>query len=213
MRRGAALIKKQHRHWPKHAPGAEIDAAMANFEVGTVKSLKGKANCADAYVHCLKEPLLAVTDVVMHYTHRWMHEKAYFLHKRHHKGFCSTSLVSLLGPELDLVDMIFEFGAGTPLLMACKWLFGLDPRLHFLSPTVVMMLSYQLHSGNPYSVYFFNPLLDYLGRASLCHNLHHAVQKGYYLVVPWPHFFDAEARQIDIHMYNKHMKTHFPSRV
>ena len=51
---GDALIKKR-RYWPKHVPGDEIDAAMADAPVGTVKTLKGKVNGRDAFIHCLKE--------------------------------------------------------------------------------------------------------------------------------------------------------------
>ena len=57
---------------------------------------------------------LAITDLIMHFVHRWMHEQAYFLHKKHHSG--KADLMSFLSARFDLVDLLAEFGAGLPVL-------------------------------------------------------------------------------------------------
>jgi len=154
----------------------------------------------------------AVTaDVFMILAHRWMHEKAYFIHKKHHES--CTSLVSFLFPRIDLLDTLLEFGAGMPLLIVLKKFLGLDPRMHLLTYNIFTLWGFQIHSGNPYAVYFFNPFLDYLARPALFHGLHHAIQKGYYTFLPFSHFLSKENRHKDIELYNKHMKTGFPLSV
>lgn len=150
----------------------------------------------------------AVTEILMHFSHRWMHEKAYFLHKKHHTG--KACVMAFHASDFDLIDLIIEFGAGIPTLIVIKQLLGLGPQIHFLTFNFQVMVSYQLHSGNPYTVYFFNPVLDHFARTALGHNLHHAIQKGHYLGVPWSHFMCANNRQNDIRLYNKHLKTRFP---
>ena len=147
----------------------------------------------------------------MHFTHKWMHEKAYFLHKKHHEG--KSDLVSFSVTFFDLLDMIAEFGAGLPFLLVCKKLLGLDPTIHLLSHHLILLSGFQHHSGNPYAVYLFNPILDYFARPTLCHNLHHAIQNDYHLFVPYSHFFCKKSRHDDIEKYNKHMKTNFPLAV
>ena len=154
---------------------------------------------------------LAITDLMMHFVHRWMHEQAYFLHKKHHSG--KADLMSLLSTSFDLFDLLAEFGAGLPVLLLSKKLLGLDPTIHLLSHNLILLFGFQHHSGNPYAVYLFNPVLDYLARPTLCHNLHHAIQNDYHLFVPYSHFFLPESRHNDIDKYNKHMKTVFPPTV
>jgi len=154
---------------------------------------------------------LAIADFIMHFAHRWMHEKAYFLHKKHHEG--KTDLTSFNSTSFDLLDLILEFGAALPIYLTCKDFLGLDPRIHFLAHSFGLATGIQHHSANPYAVYLFNPLLDYLSRPTLTHNLHHAIQNDYHLFVPWSHFVSPESRHNDIEKYNKQMKTHFPPRV
>ena len=152
---------------------------------------------------------LAITEIMVHFVHRWMHEKAYFLHKKHHH--CGgANIVAYQTVAFDLFDMVLEFGAGIPLLGLLKMQLGLDYRIHFLSHILKLAMGFQSHSGNPYAVYLFNPALDYLARSTLCHNLHHAIQRDYNLFVPYSHFISAENRHKDIHKYNEVMKTQFP---
>ena len=99
--------------------------------------------------------IVVITDAVMFFAHSWMHEKAYFFHKKHHHS--GADLVSFLFPQADLLDALFEFGAGIPLLLAFKKTLGLDPRIHLLTHHAFLLSGFQNHSGNPYAVYFFIP--------------------------------------------------------
>lgn len=107
-----------------------------------------------------------------------------------------------------------EFGAGIPLLIVFKRLcFGPTSKVHFLTYGLVMLKGVQGHSGNPYASYFFVPVLDYLIRPPLAHNLHHVIQSDYYSSKQEVHVCNPEARRKDIDLYNKHLKTQFPRSV
>ena len=66
---GDALIKKR-RYWPKHVPGSEIDAAMADADIGTVRTLQGKVLEQDVYIHCLKEEEYVTKIMSTHGSHQ-----------------------------------------------------------------------------------------------------------------------------------------------
>ena len=162
-------------------------------------------------IWCETMTALLILDVVMHFVHTWMHEKAYFLHKKHHRG--NANVTSFLFPQIDLLDAVSELGAAVPALLAFKKLLGLNPEVHLLTHQLLLLMGFQNHSGNPYSVHLFNPVLDFLGRSTLWHNLHHVVLADYYTFIPHSHFLRSENRRKDIDMYNKHMKTNFPRTV
>ena len=149
-----------------------------------------------------------VLELFAHFGHRWMHEKAYFLHKKHHGQKHNLTVEGTL--HFDHFDVVIEFFAGAPLVIVLKWLLGLSPTVHFFSHALFLVLGMHTHSGNPYTTYFFNPILDLCMRPVLCHNLHHTVQVGYYTQIPFSHLFNKKSRANDIDLYNKHMKTHFP---
>jgi hypothetical protein len=65
-----------------------------------------------------------------------------------------------------------------------------------------------LHSVNPFSVMYFHPLLDACFKGNVTHQLHHALNKGHYLFVPWGHMLPAR-RQADCERYNYVFKTDF----
>lgn len=154
-----------------------------------------------------------ITNIFMMVGHKWLHDKMYFLHKKHHK--VSNKCLMVFGSStFDLLDLVIEFGAGVPgLIIVKKILFGSSSKVHFMTHGLVLLKGFQGHSGNPYSPYFFVPVLDYLVRAPLCHNLHHVIQNDYYSNVPHLHLFNPEARKKDIDLYNKHLKTQFPRSV
>ena len=157
---------------------------------------------------------VVTSHIFMNFWHKWMHEKAYFLHKKHHKA-SNKCLMAFVGQTFDLFDLIIEFGGGVPLFILVKRLcFGPTSKVHFLTYGLFTLKGIQIHSGNPYASFFFVPILDYFVRAPLAHNLHHVIQSNYYTGVPWRHFnFNQEARRKDIGLYNEHMKTHFPRSV
>ena len=139
--------------------------------------------------------------------HRWMHTKSgYFLHKDHHKG---KKKFNGQWHHIGLVDHVFGVDIGFPMLLALKAVLGYEPKVHYLSMMLWIIFAFQNHSMNPYTPYFFNPILDYMLRATVFHNLHHVMQHNYYRTIPWSHLISKSERCKDIDLYNKHLKTHF----
>ena len=89
---------------------------------------------------------LLTIDVVMHFAHTWMHEKAYYLHKKHHRG--NANITSFLFPQVDLLDIVFEFGAAIPALLALKRLLGFSPEVHLLTHHLLFLMGFQSSSSN-----------------------------------------------------------------
>lgn len=147
-------------------------------------------------------------DLVLRVVHKWMHKRAYSLHKKHHKG--KADVMCLHNLDFDLFDSFVEFGLGVVVVILFKHLLGFGANIHLLGFNLAAIMTYQVHSGNPYATALFNPVLDYLSRPTLCHNLHHAIQKTYHEILPFGHFVSAANRRKDIALYNKHMRTSFP---
>ena len=195
-------------------------SALFVFLSGLGMFLSGQLSCESIknpknLLQVLLESIL-VSDVTTHismiFGHKWMHEKAYFLHKKHHKA-SNKCLMSFDATTFDLLDMVIEFGGGVPLLIIFKTLcFGPTSKVHFLTYCLGLLKGIQIHSGNPYASFFFVPILDYLVRAPLAHNLHHVIQSDNYSN-PYSHSFNPEVRRKDIDLYNKHLKTQFPRSV
>ena len=102
--------------------------------------------------------------------HAAMHTKQlYFLHKKHHIGKADMTTIDSF--RFDLLDLVAEFGAGVPLTCLLKYMLCMDPTVHVLSYLLALFAGQNAHAANPYVSYFFNPILDYFARATLCHNL------------------------------------------
>ena len=79
-----------------------------------------------------------------------------------------------------------------------------------------------IHSISPYSIGFFNPILDSILKSNVSHSLHHALNIGHYTVWPWHQLkgvaaYDSRTKQntdgsiaTDMAAYNRVFKTSFP---
>jgi len=123
----------------------------------------------------------------------------------------------------DILDIIVENMIAPVVLLGVKTTFcGASPSLHFLSFILLGVTEMQCHAVCPYSVGFFNPVLDYLMNPNISHQLHHALNMGYYTVWPWHqlkgiyHYDFAEKSNVDgsverdFATYNKVLGTCFP---
>ena len=73
--------------------------------------------------------------------------------------------------------------------------------LHLLAST-----DSNLHSANPYTPAMLNPVTDHFMKATLTHQLHHAVLNDYYVIYPLHHFYKTQ-RDSDVTRYNHMLKT------
>lgn len=84
-----------------------------------------------------------ITNIFMIFGHKWLHDKVYFLHKKHHKA-SNKCLVAFGTSTFDLLDMVIEFGGGVPsLIIAKKLLFNPTSKVHFLTYGLVMLRGFK----------------------------------------------------------------------
>jgi hypothetical protein len=134
--------------------------------------------------------------------HTWMHKKAYHLHKRHHMH--TKDINAFNAAEIDFLDVFLENGIGSLLSVLLLPLFGKT----FLLPAFILFIWHDtgIHSLNPYSPVLMNPVLDYILRPTISHNLHHVLTNSHYLVLPIHHLI-GNGKEKDIQLYNEKMGT------
>lgn len=145
--------------------------------------------------------------VPMHVLHRLMHERWFAMHSTHHLSRLETAAISAY--QFDYADLFTENVCAPFLLLGVKAVlfsgYGV-PQLHLASVLIMLFSDITLHSCNPCTVTFFNPLLDLLMKGTLSHSLHHAKMTGHYAVFPWHHLSENGLDQ-DVAQYNALMKT------
>lgn len=140
--------------------------------------------------------------------HHLMHTPDwYFLHKNHHT--VRKNAQSLHAFHIDLLDLVLENTGAPSLLLLGQYSFGFDLGVHWFAVAMLTCHDGSLHSVNPYSSMYFNPILDYLLKGNICHQLHHALNKGYLLFVPYRHLWSSAARRADVEKYNMIFKTDY----
>ena len=109
---------------------------------------------------------------------------------------------------IDLLDLLIENVGAPVLLFGAQWMLGLTVGIPWMASVLLTFHDGALHSVNPYSVMYYNPVLDHLLQPNVHHQLHHALNKGYYLFVPWGHVLP-DRRRADCRRYNEVFKTDF----
>ena len=140
--------------------------------------------------------------------HSRLHNKPqwYHLHKLHHQP--TKSAQSLHAFYIDLLDLIIE-NVGAPfLLFTAQFLLGLPVGIHWYVGVLLTCHDGALHSVNPFSVMYYNPLLDGVFKGNPTHQLHHALNREYYCFVPWRHVRPSR-RRADCERYNRVFGTDF----
>ena len=66
-----------------------------------------------------------------------------------------------------------------------------------------------LHSLNPFTCVFANPILDYLMKPVISHTLHHLLLTDYYLLNSLDHAVVKGSMKEDMKLYNKLLETNF----
>ena len=120
--------------------------------------------------------------ICMDLLHQMMHNRWYSHHHIHHLPMKELSLVNAF--YFDVMDLIAEDGIGPLLVIAIKGISGAPARLHLISFVFILLMDQNVHSLMPYTISFFNPLLDSIMKPAMSHNLHHALNSGHYTI--WP---------------------------
>lgn len=144
----------------------------------------------------------------MHFVHQWMHNAVdhpvlHKLHTLHHEY--KANLNAINGAQILPLVLALENSIGPVILVAFKSIvLGLPPSISVVSYLLLISSEGSAHSCNPFSVCYYNPLLDYIVKGNIAHNLHHAMPNTQLHIVPWHHFWQGYAK--DLELYNKIMK-------
>lgn len=141
-----------------------------------------------------------------------------FWHHVHHQfRECTNTFTTLV---FHPADLMIENTAGPFIWLFVKFCilsayYGevVYPQVHYAAFLLQTITDSIVHSANPYSPVFFNPILDWTFLTTICHNLHHlgkdqrdAFGRGYYTQWAW-HHIDSDARRQDVENYNKVFET------
>jgi len=143
-------------------------------------------------------------------------------HQVHHtyKEETITPTAAVMHP----VDLFFETFVGCFTLLFLKFCVlsayhghVVTPQVHFAAFLFMLTTDLNLHSGNPYSVIYFNPIFDWVFLSNLAHNLHHiplAKRKEFGVMwdtpIPWRHANPwSGSRARDVRLYNEVFGTNF----
>jgi hypothetical protein len=147
--------------------------------------------------------------VVMAPLHRLAHNNflgLYKYHKTHHTARDNCWLWN--ASQFDYLDLFIEDVCAPYILIVVRYALGYDHRVHLCAQAITLVTDMVVHSNNPYTVCYFNPILDWLFYGTVSHNLHHDMQNDHYTIVPWHHLIPG-MKQKDVETYNKRMYTEF----
>jgi len=159
----------------------------------------------------------------MNILHQMMHKQWYPMHSVHHMPMKELSIINHL--YFDMPDVVIENVIAPVVLLGVKLLANPSsmPTLHYLSYILLNTTDSNLHSICPYTIGFYNPVLDATFNCNVSHHLHHALNTGYYTVWPWhqlkgvSHYSARKAAnvdsspELDMEAYNITFGTNFPA--
>lgn len=140
--------------------------------------------------------------------HKRMHESkwAYQYHKEHHT--VGKNAQNVMAYHIDFIDLFAE-NLVSPFLynLLCKAI-GVSSQSHFYTVGFSAFMDIQIHSVNPYSITFMNPILDYFLMSNIAHQIHHSLQTENYMFIPYHHLIPG-VRQKEQERYDEIMGTSF----
>jgi sterol desaturase/sphingolipid hydroxylase (fatty acid hydroxylase superfamily) len=182
-----------------------------NWATHIMKVLYHDPSCVSIIVETLLwfYGILLVKDMFfMNLFHRLMHTypTLYIWHRTHHEVRRNSRFQ--LAYHTDLVNLLIE-DAGAPFMIwLLLYLLGFDEvRIPIYSLQLLALFDGGIHSINPFTVLFWNPLADYWMNANIIHNIHHATNSRHFTTVPLHHLLTTQARKLDEMEYDRVMGT------
>ena len=143
---------------------------------------------------------------MMYFVHPWMHKpENYWMHSHHHK--VGVEVQANHAFSISNLDAFIENDIGMFLFFFAKWMLGKPISVNLFSFIAIGWHDVIIHSLNPYSILHFNPLLEYFVKPTLEHNLHHMIQKDYYVFDSFKHLIDSKQLDYDVKKYNELCRT------
>ena len=144
--------------------------------------------------------------VSLNYFHEWMHRpENYHIHKHHHQ--VREEVQANHAFHIDSLDLFLENHIGLFLALFVKWLIWGKIDISYISFLCLSWQDIMIHSLNPYTVIHFNPILDFFHKPIIEHNLHHILNKGYYMFNSFRHIYQPDSLSSDLAKYNETLKT------
>lgn len=110
--------------------------------------------------------------ISMKILHKWMHKPENFhLHKTHH--IYKENILVCNAHSFDWVDLFIENGVGPCFPLLINYFMYGSATCHYFSFLYLAWTDGLVHSLNPLTLCFGNPVLDYFNRINVSHNLHH----------------------------------------
>lgn len=130
--------------------------------------------------------------ISMNVLHQMFHTRFYDHHKTHHLPM-KESLSVMNAFYFDVFDLFAEDGAGPLLLVGIKALAGGAANVHYASYLLTVLCDQCVHSLDPYTAVYWNPLFDNIMRCTVSHNLHHSLNRGHYTIWPLHHIIGVDS--------------------
>jgi sterol desaturase/sphingolipid hydroxylase (fatty acid hydroxylase superfamily) len=145
---------------------------------------------------------------LMNTFHRLMHSHPFWYswHRTHHT--IGRNSCFQLAYRTDIINLFIEDAAAPMVVWVFLWLIGCgEVRIPIYSLHLLALFDGGIHSINPFTVLFWNPIADLYMNANIVHGLHHNRKNTHLTTVPLYHLFDATARTRDETEYDRVMKT------
>lgn len=138
--------------------------------------------------------------------HELMHTHPYFmkLHAAHHT--VGRNAQALMAFHIDFLDILLENMSGNILYLVGLWFLGMDAKIHIYAAFLGGIMDTLIHSINPYTVCLFNPILDYVFRCNVAHQVHHSALTANYTFIPFHHVLPGGFEH-DLKYYNTILKS------
>jgi len=138
----------------------------------------------------------------MKFIHPLLHTpKYYYLHELHHSVSKNLHIGNAL--HIDIIDVLIEHLVGIVFAIGLNYVLYGTPSVHMASFLYIMWTDIVNHSLNPYSASYANPVLDYLMKPCIEHNLHHVLQTEYYMFNSFEHLLTKGRLAKDLSKYNQ----------
>jgi len=142
---------------------------------------------------------------IMH-TPRWYHT-----HEVHHKIGANIQIINAF--HFDTLDVFLENLIGPFIVIIFNYFTYGTLTVHFMSFIFIVWSDVLAHSLNPYSALFGNPIVDYLMKPNVEHNLHHMLINQYFMLNSLEHLFVKGKMDRDLALYNKVCDTKFSTNL
>ena len=155
--------------------------------------------------------MILIKDIQLDIFHSGMHNGTIFgnkfnkwlstTHKFHHTTKYKLNSISAFYTTME--DAVMENLAAPFVILGFKLILGYSSNIHIGAFMLYIVYDVHGHSANPYTVVFFNPIMDYYMKANIAHHNHHTNPNINHRVIPWRHIWSKDSIKKDIKIYNE----------